>query len=331
MKLIKNSDRFFIAGGTGMAGMAIRSSLHKNGYHNQLTPSRKELDLLNGAEVEEWMKTNKPDVVVIAAAKVGGIKANNSQPADFILENLKIETNVIESAFRCGVSRLLFLGSSCIYPKFAQQPIREEELLRGELEPTNQWYAIAKIAGIKLCQALRKQYGFDAISLMPTNLYGKGDNYNAENSHVLPALINRFHEAKQSGAAYVKCWGSGNPLREFLHADDLGEACVFALENWNPDAKDAAKDTNGEALAFLNVGTGTDISICDLAEKIAHTTSFDGAIKWDSSKPDGTPKKLLEVSRLKNLGWSSKIQLDEGLCLTYKDYLERVETGSLRR
>ena len=234
MSLINPNDRFAIFGARGMAGSAISRALNRAGYQQQLKPSRQELDLLDPLAVQHWFSEHEPDVVVLAAAKVGGIHANNTYPAEFLLENLKIQTHVIETAWRSGVRRLLFLGSSCIYPKFAEQPIKEEALLTGPLEPTNEWYAIAKIAGLKLCEALRHQHGFDAISLMPTNLYGPGDNYHPENSHVLPALIRRFHEAKQAGTVQVSCWGTGTPLREFLHVDDLGEACVFALQGWRP-------------------------------------------------------------------------------------------------
>ncbi len=265
--------------------------------------------------METWFVKHQPTVVVLAAAKVGGIQANSSYPADFLLENLKIQTHVIETAWHSGVRRLLFLGSSCIYPKFAEQPIREESLLTGELEPTNEWYAIAKIAGIKLCEALRRQHGFDAISLMPTNLYGPGDNYHPTNSHVLPALIRRFHEAAEAQATSVTCWGSGSPLREFLHVDDLGEACVFALEHWNPASTDHA---------YLNVGTGKDLSIRELAEAISTATGYQGLIHWDSSKPDGTPKKQLDVSRLSALGWRSRISLSEGLASTLALYKRQV-------
>ena len=271
MHLINTTDRIFIAGARGLAGSAIVRALRRHGYGDQkrggalLTPTKEELNLLDDIAITEWMKENKPNVVVLAAAKVGGIEANRSRPADFLLENLRIETQVIEAAWRAGVRRLLFLGSSCIYPKFAKQPIKEESLLTGDLEETNSWYAIAKIAGIKLCEALRIQHGFDAISLMPTNLYGQGDNYHMKNSHALPALIRRFHEAKMSGARSVTCWGTGKPLREFLHADDLGEACVFALENWSALDENAPRDNKGEKLSFLNVGTGCDISIKELA------------------------------------------------------------------
>ena len=278
MILVTPSDRFAIFGATGMAGSAISRALYRSGYYQQLKPSRQELDLLNPMAVQQWFGEHQPSVVVLTAAKVGGIHANATYPADFLLENLKIQTHVIETAWRSGVRRLLFLGSSCIYPKFAEQPIKEEALLTGPMEPTNEWYAIAKISGIKLCQALRVQHGFDAISLMPTNLYGPGDNYHAENSHVLPALIRRFHEASEENAPTVTCWGTGSPLREFLHVDDLGEACVFALEGWQPRAEDPP---------FLNVGTGVDLTIRALAELVAQATGYRGTILWDTSKPDG--------------------------------------------
>jgi GDP-L-fucose synthase len=252
---------------------------------------------------------------------VGGIAANSAYPADFLLDNLKIQTHVIESAWRSGVRRLLFLGSSCIYPKFAAQPIREEALLTGALEPTNEWYAIAKITGIKLCEALRAQHGFDAISLMPTNLYGPGDNYHPTNSHVLPALIRRFHEAAEAHAPSVTCWGTGTPLREFLHVDDLGEACLFALEHWQPGP---------DQLQFLNVGTGIDLSIRELAEAVAAATCFQGEICWDASKPDGTPKKQLDVSRLAALGWGARIPLAEGLASTVAEFRQQLAQQSVR-
>ena len=312
--LINPSDRIFVAGHRGMAGSAICRALERAGYSNLLTASREQLNLENPLAVDGWFETMRPDVVVMAAAKVGGIHANNTYPADFLLENLKIQTHVIETALRSGVRRLLFLGSSCIYPKFAEQPIQEEALLTGPLEPTNEWYAIAKIAGIKLCQALRQQHGFDAISLLPTNLYGPGDNYHPTNSHVLPALIRRFHEAAEANAPSVTCWGTGSSLREFLHADDLGEACVFALEHWNP--------TPGE-LSYLNVGTGVDLSIRELAEAVAKATGYQGEILWDTSKPDGTPKKQLNVSRLSALGWQARITLAEGLASTVADFAEQ--------
>ena len=314
---INKNDKIFIAGGTGMVGSAIKRELINNGYgisrNEILTPNRSELNLLNLYEVEKWFKLNTPTVVIIAAAKVGGILANKTYPKDFLLENLKLQTNLIETSFKNGVKRLLFLGSSCIYPKFAKQPIKEEYLLDGKLESTNEWYALAKIAGIKLCEALRKQDNFDAICLMPTNLYGPGDNYHPTNSHVLPALIRKFYEAKLNNSKFVKCWGSGSPEREFLHVDDLAKASRFVLENWDPNEKFAPKDKDGNQLIFLNVGTGKDISIKDLAKKIALEIGFQGEIKWDISKPDGTPKKLLDISRIKSLGWQPMISLDEGI------------------
>ena len=319
--LINQTDRIFVAGHRGMAGSAICRALHRAGYPQILTASRQELDLLDAGAVQRWFAEQQPTVVVLAAAKVGGIQANASYPADFLLDNLKIQTNVIETAWRSGVRRLLFLGSSCIYPKFAEQPIREEALLTGPLEPTNEWYAIAKITGIKLCEALRRQHGFDGISLMPTNLYGPGDNYHPENSHVLPALIRRFHEAAQANAPSVSCWGSGTPLREFLHVDDLGEACVFALEQWQPGPDD---------LQFLNVGTGVDLTIRELAEQVAAATGFQGEISWDMTKPDGTPKKQLDVSRLAALGWRARIPLAEGLVDTLAAFREQLSENLVR-
>ena len=336
MPLIKPSDRFFVAGARGMAGSAIVRALKRSGYGNPaqggelLTPSRQELNLVDGGAIRRWMVEQQPDVVVLAAATVGGIEANRSRPADFLLNNLRIETEVIEAAWHAGVRRLLFLGSSCIYPKFAEQPIREESLLTGALEPTNEWYAIAKISGIRLCEALRRQHGFDAICLMPTNLYGTGDNYHPTNSHVLPALLRRFHEAKIRGDAAVTCWGSGTPLREFLHADDLGDACVFALENWSALADDAPRNAAGEPLAFLNVGTGVDLSIRALAEHVAATVGFEGAIHWDTSKPDGTPKKQLDVSRMAAMGWRAGISLSEGLPRAVADFRAQKAAGTLR-
>ena len=321
MSVLQQKDCCAVFGARGMAGSAISRALFRQGYNNQLLLTRQELDLLDRSAVEHWMQEQRPDVVVLAAAKVGGIQANSSYPADFLLENLKIQTNVIETAWRTGVRRLLFLGSSCIYPKFAEQPINEEALLTGALEPTNEWYAIAKIAGIKLCEALRQQHGFDAISLMPTNLYGPGDNYHPENSHGLPALIRRFHEAAESNAPSVTCWGTGSPLREFLHVDDLGEACVFALEHWSP--------APGE-LTYLNVGTGVDLSIRELAEAVAEATGFTGKIDWDSSKPDGTPKKQLDVRRMASLGWRARIPLAEGLAKTVQLFRDQLSQDLVR-
>ena len=323
--LLHHHDRIFVAGHRGMAGGAICRALLARGYGaagggSLLQAPRQELDLRDPGAVERWFAQHQPDVVVLAAAKVGGILANASFPADFLLDNLKIQNAVIEGAWKQGVRRLLFLGSSCIYPKFAEQPIREEALLRGVLEPTNEWYAIAKIAGIQLCRALRAQHGFDAISLMPTNLYGPGDNYHPNHSHVMAALIRRFSEAASAQAPQVSCWGTGNPKREFLHVDDLAAAAVFCLERWNPDAADAPRDDQGHPLTFLNVGTGVDLSIRSLAEQIAEAAGFHGEILWDTNKPDGTPRKLLDVSRLKALGWSATIPLQVGLQRTVADY-----------
>jgi GDP-L-fucose synthase len=315
MTLLQPDDRIYVAGHRGMAGSAICRALTRAGYHQLLTASRAELDLRDAHAVEAWFSKHKPSVVVLAAAKVGGIQANSSYPADFLLDNLKIQTHVIEAAWRSGVRRLLFLGSSCIYPKFAAQPIREEALLTGSLEPTNEWYAIAKIAGLKLCEALRLQHGFDAISLMPTNLYGPGDSYHPTHSHVMAALIRRFCEAAATDAPSVTCWGSGTPQREFLHVDDLGEACVVALERWQPGP---------EELPFLNVGTGVDLTICELAEAVAEATGYQGAILWDNTKPDGTPKKQLDVCRLEALGWRPRIPLAVGLPSTVALFREQV-------
>jgi GDP-L-fucose synthase len=321
-RLISPSDRIFVAGHRGMAGSAITRRLRSGGYENLLTAGRDILDLTDPLAVAEWFAAYRPEVVVLAAAKVGGILANNTYPADFLLENLKIQNNIIENAWRHGSRRLLFLGSSCIYPKLAPQPICEESLLTGALEPTNEWYAIAKITGIKLCDALRRQHGFDAISLMPTNLYGPGDNYHATNSHVLPALIRRFHEAKQSDSPVVTCWGSGSPRREFLHVEDLADAAIFCLENWRPEPDDCP---------FLNVGTGSDVTIRELATMVAESLGYEGKIEWDASKPDGTPRKLLDVSRLASLGWRAQIPLPNGLRNTVAEFTEQRREGSQLR
>lgn len=334
--LISRSDKIFVAGHRGMAGSAILRAFSRQGFGDPihggalLTADRETLDLLDGPSVQAWFDRHQPEVVVLAAAKVGGIHANSQYAADFILENLKIQNHVIESAWRCGARRFLFLGSSCIYPKLAPQPIREESLLTGSLEPTNEWYAIAKISGIKLCQALRLQHSFDAISLMPTNLYGPGDNYHPTNSHVLPAMIRRFHEAVLNRQETVTCWGSGLPQREFLHVDDLGEACVFALKHWNPSAPHAPCDDQGMPLTFLNVGTGIDLSIGQLAIKVANATGFQGEIRWDTTKPDGTPKKQLDVSRLASLGWKARISLSEGLPETVEEFRKQYTEQSIR-
>ena len=320
MNLISTDDSVVVFGSTGMAGSSIIRALKRKGYSKILQPRREELNLLNYNQVKDWFEIAKPNVVVIAAAKVGGIFANDKYPADFLLENLKIQNNIIEIAWKQNIKKLLFLGSSCIYPKFAKQPIREEELLTSHLEPSNQWYAIAKISGIKLCEALNKQYDFNALSLMPTNLYGPGDNYHQVNSHVLPSFIRRFYDAKINNHKEVLCWGTGSPYREFLHVDDLGDACVFVLENWDPRNLNSPKDLNGKPLSFLNVGTGTDITIKELAKLVAKFVSFEGKILWDSSKPDGTPKKQLDVSKINSLGWKSKISIEEGLKTTIDLY-----------
>ncbi len=302
-----------------MAGSAICRSLLKKGYGNKsnkgvlLTPTRKELNLLCTQSVNNWFEINKPSVVIISAAKVGGILANSRFPVEFLLENIKIQNNIIEAAWSSKVKRLLFLGSSCIYPKKCEQPIKEESLLTGPLEKTNEQYSIAKICGIKLCEALTRQHNFDAISLMPTNLYGLGDNYNENSSHVMAAMIKRFSEAKRLSLKSVTCWGSGKPLREFMYVDDLGDAVVFALEKWDPKSDNAPKDIEQNPLLYLNVGTGKDISIKELAEKIATLYNFHGEIKWNTNKPDGTFRKRLDIKRISELGWKPKISLEEGL------------------
>ncbi|MBZ0087668.1 MAG: GDP-L-fucose synthase [Thermomonas sp.] len=304
--------KIYIAGHRGLVGSAIVRRLQAQGVDNLLLPSRESLDLTSQAQVEDFFERERPDQVYLAAAKVGGIHANDTRPAEFIRDNLVIETNVIHAAWRHGVKKLCFLGSSCIYPKFAPQPMHEDVLLTGALEPTNEWYAIAKIAGIKLCQAYRKQYGFDAISLMPTNLYGPGDNFDLTNSHVLPALIRRFHEAKLRGDDAVTIWGTGSPRREFLHVDDLAAAAVFLMDGYSSDA-------------IVNVGVGEDLSILELAQLVARVVGFEGTIATDPSKPDGTPRKLLDVSRIHALGWQAQIGLEEGVRSTYAWYLEHAD------
>ena len=281
-----------------------------------LLRSRAELDLTSKLAVDQFFESERPEYVFLAAAKVGGILANASYPADFIRENLEIQLNVIDAAWRLGVSKLEFLGSSCIYPKFAAQPMTEDSLLTGALEPTNEWYAVAKIAGIKLCQAYRAQYGFNAISLMPTNLYGPGDNFDLQSSHVLPALLRKFHEAKQARKSEVVIWGTGTPRREFLHVDDLASAAVFLMERYD-DA------------GIINVGVGHDITISELAQLIGRTVEYDGRLAFDASKPDGTPRKLLDVTRLKTLGWQPSISLEDGLRTTYEWFLESVDSARL--
>lgn len=328
--MIKFDDKFFVAGHNGMVGSAVVRSLKKSGYKKILTETRDKLDLTSLEQVKSWFGKHKPNVVIIAAAKVGGIAANSNFPSEFLLQNLKIQNNIIETSWLNGVKRLLFLGSSCIYPKYAPQPIKEDSLLSGHLEPTNEWYAIAKISGIKLCQALRKQYGFDAFSLMPTNLYGPGDNYDLEKSHVLPALIRKFYNAYVDNKESVICWGTGQPLREFLHVDDLGDACVYTLERFNPDAVESPKDKNGNSLDYLNVGTGKDLKIIELSELIAKIIGFKGKIVWDKSKPDGTPKKQLDISRMLSLGWQPKIKLNEGIKNTVDLFIKNYNDGQIR-
>ena len=329
MNQINKNDLIYVAGHNGMVGRAITRFLKKNSYENLLLPNRKELDLLNTIEVEDWFYANKPEVVILAAAKVGGIEANNNFPADFILENIKIQTNIIENSWKRGVKKFLFLGSSCIYPKHAPQPLKEEYLLTGQLEPTNEPYAIAKIAGIKLCSALKKQYGFDAISLMPTNLYGPGDNYNLSNCHVMPALIRKFYDAKLNNKSEVICWGTGSPKREFLYVDDLAEATIFILENISSESN----PNNNLSLnldSLINIGTGLDIGIKALAEMIAKELNYTGNIKWETSKPDGTPRKLLDVSQLKKLGWEAKTSLEKGIKLTINNFEKELKNKSIR-
>jgi len=330
MNLINQKDKIFIAGSTGMVGSAILRHLNKKGYNNVLTNKKSSLNLLEFEAVEKWFEIKKPDVVIIAAAKVGGIFANSNYPAEFLLENLKIQSNLIEIAYRKNVKRLLFLGSSCIYPKFANQPISEEELLTASLEKTNEFYAIAKIAGIKLVESFRKQYGFDCISLMPTNLYGFGDNYNLKNSHVVPAMIRRFSNAKKDNDSSVVCWGSGTPLRELLNVDDLAKACVFALEKWNPSHQNSPKISPNEELTYLNVGSEDEISIKNLALLIAEIVGYKGEIIWDKDKPDGTPRKKLNYEKFKKIGWETSIDLKQGLIQTINDYKVKFSKGLLR-
>jgi len=301
--------KIYVAGHRGLAGSAIVRALRRSGYENLLLRSHHELELTSQAAVESLFETERPEYVFLAAAKVGGIQANSVYPAEFIRDNLAIQTNIIHAAWQNGTRKLLFLGSSCIYPKLASQPMPESCLLTGPLEPTNEWYAIAKIAGIKMCQAYRRQYGFDAISAMPTNLYGPGDNFHLENSHVMPALIRKFHEAKLRGDAEVVMWGSGTPRREFLHVDDLGAAIVFLMQQYS-----------GEE--FVNVGVGEDVTIRELAELIKRVVGFEGAITLDASKPDGTPRKLMDVARLSGLGWKASIPLEDGVRRTYQWFLE---------
>lgn len=304
---MEKNSKIYIAGHNGMVGSAIYRRLKKEGYNNIIVRTSKELDLRNQQQVADFFATQKPEYVILAAAKVGGIIANNTYRGEFLYDNLMIQSNVIHQSHLHGVKKLLFLGSSCIYPKLAPQPLKEEYLLTGPLEPTNEPYAIAKIAGLKMCEAYRSQYGSNFITVMPTNLYGPNDNYDLNNSHVLPALLRKFHEAKQNGDASVTLWGTGSPRREFLHADDLADACYFLMQQYG----------EGEP---MNIGVGDDITIKDLAELIKNITGFTGRINWDSSKPDGTPRKLMDVSRLTQAGWKASIPLEQGIQQVYKEH-----------
>lgn len=313
---IYNNDKIYVAGHTGLVGSAIMRNLQKKGYHNLIHRPYPGLDLLDQQAVLNFMQTEKPNVVILAAAKVGGINANNSFPAEFIYENIQIQSNVIHSSYLASVRKLLFLGSTCIYPKLTPQPISEEALLTGPLEATNEAYAIAKIAGLKMCQYYKRQYGSGFISCMPTNLYGPHDNYDLKDSHVLPAMIRKFHEAKVSGAENVELWGSGTPLREFLYVDDMADACVFLLENYD-----------GES--HINIGTGIEISIRRLAEAVRKTVGFGGEIIWNKDMPDGTPRKMTNVDKIHALGWHHKIDLEEGINLAYNWFKENIASARL--
>ncbi|GBF92176.1 GDP-fucose synthetase [Raphidocelis subcapitata] len=317
MAPVPRDAKVYVAGHQGLVGGAIWRALQGAGFTNLVGRSREELDLTDEAAVDAFYARERPDYVYVAAAKVGGILANDTYPADFLLDNLRIQTAVITGAHRAGVRKLLFLGSSCIYPKHAPQPMTEDCLLTGPLEPTNEWYAVAKIAGIKTCQALRRQHGFDAIAVMPTNLYGPGDNFHPTNSHVLPALIRRFVEAKESGAKEVTCWGTGRVYREFLHVDDLAAACVHLMDVYS-DA------------GIVNIGTGTDVTIRELTEMVQAAVGWEGRIVWDSSKPDGTPRKLLDVSKLTALGWKAQVPLERGVAETVAWYLKNQGSSELR-
>ena len=316
LRPLEKNSKIYVAGHRGLAGSAIVRKLKKEGYDNLLLRTSSELDLRNQQAVQSFFEAEKPDYVFLAAAKVGGILANNTYPAEFLYDNLCIQNNVIHEAYRSGVKKLLFLGSSCIYPKNAEQPIKEEYLLSGYLESTNEAYAIAKIAGIKMCQYYHKQYGCSFISAMPTNLYGPGDNYDLKNSHVLPALLRKFHEAKVAGAPSVTVWGSGKPRREFLHADDLAAACFFLMQHYNEPE-------------IINIGTGKDISIGEMATMIKHISGYEGEIVFDTSMPDGTFQKLLDVSKIHALGWKAEIGFEEGVRKTYESKFENEEMGKL--
>ena len=302
--------KIFVAGHAGLVGSAIVRRLETAGFSNILTATRRELDLRDQGAVNTWFEANRPDYVFLVAGTVGGILANSTRPAEFIYDNLMIHGTVVHASHLVGVTKLLYLGSSCIYPRHATQPITEDQLMQGPLEPTNEWYAIAKIAGIKLCQAYRRQYGSDFISAMPTNLYGPNDNFDLASSHVLPALIRKFHDAKAAGGGDVEIWGTGSPMREFLHVDDLADACLFLMQNYSDDS-------------HINVGTGVDLSIRELAEKVRDIVCPSANLRFDTSKPDGTPRKVLDVSRLRNLGWSPSYDLDRGIRTTYEWFLQQ--------
>lgn len=306
---MNKSAKIYIAGHRGLVGSAIVRRLEKDGYNNLIIRTRQELDLTNQQAVKSFFESEKPEYVYLAAAKVGGIMANKTYPAEFIYQNLQIEANIIHFSHLNNIRKLLFLGSSCIYPKHAPQPMKEEHLLTGLLEPTNESYAIAKIAGIKMCESYRRQYGDNMISVMPTNLYGPGDNFDLKNSHVLPAMMRKFHESKLNNNTPVELWGSGSPMREFLHVDDMTDACVYLMDNYNEQE-------------FVNIGTGEDVTIKKLAETIQRIVGHTGKIKWDSSKPDGTPRKLLDVNKLHSLGWKHRIELEDGIKNTYNWYLK---------
>jgi GDP-L-fucose synthase len=307
---MEKNSRIYVAGHRGLVGSAIARELQRQGFTHVVGRAHAELDLLDATAVSRFYAQEKPEFVFLAAAKVGGILANSNHPAQFLYENLQIQNNLIHGAHIAGVKKLLFLGSSCIYPKHAPQPLQEDSLLTSPLEPTNEWYAIAKIAGVKMCAAYRRQYGCDFISAMPTNMYGANDNYDLQNSHVLPALVRKFHEAKVNSAREVVCWGTGAPLREFLYSDDLGRACLFLMQNYSEEQ-------------FINVGYGSDVTIRELAETVKRIIGFTGEIVWDKSKPDGTPRKLMDSSRLLALGWKPRVTLEQGIALAYEDFQKR--------